>query len=96
MIQARNVTITIDRDQKTIVENFSFTVPDGAKTALIGEGGNGKSTLLKWLFDPALVEGYATVTGRSFRPPSARCRSMRTCARTATSARLRRTRSPAR
>ena len=63
MIQARNVTITIDRDQKTIVENFSFTVPDGAKTALIGEGGNGKSTLLKWLFDPALVEGYATVTG---------------------------------
>lgn len=63
MIQARNVTITIDRDQKTIVENFSFTVPDGAKVALIGEEGNGKSTLLKWLCDPALVEGYATVAG---------------------------------
>ena len=63
MIQARNITITIDRDQKTIVENFSFTVPDGAKVALIGEEGNGKSTLLKWLCDPALVEGYATVSG---------------------------------
>ena len=63
MIQARNISITIDRDQKTIVEDFSFTVADGAKVALIGEEGNGKSTLLKWLYDPALVEGYATVTG---------------------------------
>ena len=63
MIQARNISITIDRDQKTIVEDFSFTVPDGAKVALIGEEGNGKSTLLRWLYDPALVERYATVTG---------------------------------
>ncbi len=63
MIQARNISITIDRDQKTIVDDFSFTVADGAKVALIGEEGNGKSTLLKWLYDPALVEGYATVTG---------------------------------
>lgn len=63
MIQARNISITIDRDQKTIVDGFSFTVADGAKVALIGEEGNGKSTLLKWLCDPALVEGYATVTG---------------------------------
>ena len=63
MIQARKISITIDRDQKTIVEDFSFTVPDGAKVALIGEEGNGKSTLLRWLYDPALVERYATVTG---------------------------------
>ncbi len=63
MIQARNISITIDRDLKTIVEDLSFTAPDGAKVALIGEEGNGKSTLLKWLYDPALVEGYATVTG---------------------------------
>ncbi len=62
-IQARNITIAIDRDLKTIVEDLSFTVPDGAKVALIGEEGNGKSTLLKWLYDPALVEGYATVSG---------------------------------
>ncbi len=63
MIQARNIAIMIDRDQKTIVEDFSFTIADGAKVALIGEEGNGKSTLLKWLYDPSLVEGYATVTG---------------------------------
>lgn len=66
MIQARNITITIDRDQKTVVEDFSFTVPRGRKAALIGEEGNGKSTLLKWLCDPALVEGYATVSGEAF------------------------------
>ena len=63
MIQARNISILIDRDQKIIVDGFSFTVADGAKVALIGEEGNGKSTILKWLYDPALVEGYATVTG---------------------------------
>lgn len=68
MIQARNISITIERDGKMIVENFSFTVPDGAKVALIGEEGNGKSTLLKWLYDPALVEGYATVTGTASIP----------------------------
>ena len=62
-IQARNITVTIDRDVRTIVEDFSFTVPDGKKVALIGEEGNGKSTLLKWLYDPGLVEGYAVVTG---------------------------------
>ncbi len=56
----------IDRDQKTVVENFSFTVPRGKKAALIGEEGNGKSTLLKWLYDPALVEGYATVSGDAY------------------------------
>ena len=66
MIQARNITITIDRDLKTVVEDFSFTVPRGKKAALIGEEGNGKSTLLKWLYDPALIEGYATVTGEAF------------------------------
>ena len=65
MIQVRNLSITIDRDNKTIVEDLSFTVQDGAKTALIGEEGNGKSTVLKWLFDPALVEGYATVSGEA-------------------------------
>ena len=63
MIQARNISITIDRDVKTIVDDFSFTVPDGKKVALIGEEGNGKSTLLKWLYDPESVEGYAIVTG---------------------------------
>ncbi|MBQ2201323.1 MAG: ABC-F family ATP-binding cassette domain-containing protein, partial [Clostridia bacterium] len=67
-IQARNITVTIDRDVKTIVEDLSFTVPDGAKVALIGEEGNGKSTILKWLYDPALVEGYATVTGTASIP----------------------------
>ena len=64
-IQVRNCTVTVERDGKTIVSDFSFTVPTGRKAALIGEEGNGKSTLLKWLYDPALVEGYATVTGTS-------------------------------
>ena len=33
MIQVRKLSITIDRDLKTIVEDLSFTVPDGEKVA---------------------------------------------------------------
>src|SRR5699024_4875310 len=30
---------------------------------IIGEEGNGKSTLLKWLYDPRLVDAYAQAQG---------------------------------
>ena len=66
MIQVQNLTITQKKDNRVLIDNFSFVVNDGEKAALIGEEGNGKSTLLKWLFDPALVEPYAEVTGQKY------------------------------
>jgi len=36
---------------------------DGDKAVIIGEEGNGKSTLMKWIKDPKLVEEYAECEG---------------------------------
>lgn len=63
MLEVRNVHIIQNKDLKTLVEDLSFTLNDGEKAAIIGEEGNGKSTLLKWIFDPSLTEPYAQIAG---------------------------------
>ena len=67
MLQIINLTITHKKDLRTILEDFSFTLNSGDKAVIIGEEGNGKSTLLKLIFDPALVEGYAEYSGEIIR-----------------------------
>ena len=47
MLQIRNVTIRSRRDDRQLVGDLSFTLHKGERAALIGEEGNGKSTLLK-------------------------------------------------
>ncbi len=63
MFQVKNLTITHKKDLTTLVDGLSFTLSPGDRAALIGEEGNGKSTVLKLLYDPALVEPYAEWTG---------------------------------
>ena len=63
MMQVKNLTITHKKDLREIVADLSFVLNDGDKAALIGEEGNGKSTLIKLLCDPGLVEGYAEYSG---------------------------------
>ena len=63
MLELKNLTICLKKDGRSIAENFSFTLKDGDKAVMIGEEGNGKSTLLKYIVDPALVEGYCTCSG---------------------------------
>ncbi|MDO4322374.1 MAG: ATP-binding cassette domain-containing protein [Lachnospiraceae bacterium] len=63
MLQIRNLNIVHKKDLHTILENFSFVLNPGDRAVIIGEEGNGKSTLLKWLADPETVEAYAEVTG---------------------------------
>ncbi len=58
---------TPQKDYRILLENFSSTLNPGDKCALIGEEGNGKSTLLKLLYDPALVENYAEYEGELLR-----------------------------
>ncbi len=62
-LQVKNLTLTHRRDLRTLAEDFSFVLRPGDKAALIGEEGNGKSTLLKWLRDPGLVDGYCQWQG---------------------------------
>jgi ATPase subunit of ABC transporter with duplicated ATPase domains len=63
MLQIKNLTVTLIKDLRTILDDFSFTLNDGDKAVVIGEEGNGKSTLLKLIADPALVAGYADYSG---------------------------------
>lgn len=63
MLQIKNCKITHKKDLRVILEEFKLTLNYGDKAVLIGEEGNGKSTLLKWIYDPELIEGYAEAKG---------------------------------
>lgn len=63
MIQIKNLSITHKKDLRTIVENLSFVLNDGDKAVMVGEEGNGKSTVLKWIYDPELIGDYAEGQG---------------------------------
>jgi len=64
VLQIQKLTIHHKKDLRTVLENVSFTLNPGDKAVLIGEEGNGKSTLLRWIYDPQLVECYAEVSGQ--------------------------------
>jgi len=63
MLQIKNLTITHRKDSKVILEDFSMVLNDGDKAVVIGEEGNGKSSLLKWIFKPELIDSYADAKG---------------------------------
>ncbi len=58
MLEIKNLSIEVN--DKYIVKNLNLVVTEGSKLAIIGEEGNGKSTLLKVI---AQVCDYATTTG---------------------------------
>lgn len=64
MLRIEHLTMTHREDLRTLLEDFSLTLHAGDRAVLVGEEGNGKSTLLKWIFDPALVEDYIDWEGR--------------------------------
>lgn len=63
MLQVKNLNLYHRKDLHPLVENLSFVLNDGDKAAIIGEEGNGKSTLLKLLYDSSLVETYVEYNG---------------------------------
>ena len=62
MIKLNNVTIKTNKG-RTLIENLNLTINKGDKLAIIGEEGNGKSTILKAIFNKALIEGYCSISG---------------------------------
>lgn len=64
MLQIEHLTITHKKDLRTILADLSLTLNDGDRAAIIGEEGNGKSTLLKLIHDPESVSGYVQWEGR--------------------------------
>lgn len=63
MLQIRHLTITHLKDLKDLVSDLSLTVNAGDKVGIIGEEGNGKSTLLKLLMNDTLVSDYVSYRG---------------------------------
>jgi len=52
------------KDLRVLVEGLTFSLNPGDKMAVIGEEGNGKSTLLKLIYDENLTEPYAQWDGQ--------------------------------
>ena len=63
MLQIRHLTIRHKKDYRVLLEDFNLCVNPGDKCALIGEEGNGKSTLLKLIYAPDIAEAYAEYEG---------------------------------
>ena len=56
MIKINHLTITQNKDLRDLVSDLNMTIQDGEKVVIIGEEGNGKSTLLKILMEEALPD----------------------------------------
>ena len=63
MIQLKNIELMHSRDLTVMVKDLSCTFNSGDKAVIIGEEGEGKSTLLKYIYDPSLVSDYAECSG---------------------------------
>lgn len=62
MLTLKNVTIT-QNNGKILIEDLNLVLNRKQRCAVIGEEGNGKSTLLKALVDKNLIQDYASMTG---------------------------------
>lgn len=62
-MQIKNLTVRHKKDLRTMIENLSFVLEAGDKMAVIGEEGNGKSTLLKLIYQPEKTEEYIEYEG---------------------------------
>jgi len=63
MLSVMNLSIETLKGRK-LIENLSFNLNAGDKLAVIGEEGNGKSTLLKAIFNENLINDYCHVSGQ--------------------------------
>lgn len=62
MLDVNKLSITINKNGRKLIDDLSFSLNNGDKIAIIGEEGNGKSTLVKAIVDKNLVK-YATIEG---------------------------------
>ncbi len=66
MLEIRELTIETDNG-KIIVNKLNLFLNQGDKLAVIGEEGNGKSTLLKVIHNQADVEDYCKISGEVYK-----------------------------
>ena len=56
MMEINNLKIIKKKDNRILIDGFNFILHEGDKVAIIGEEGNGKSTLLKFIYDKNLTK----------------------------------------
>ena len=64
MLTVQNLTLTHKKDLVSLIEDLSFSVHPGERLALIGEEGNGKSSLLRAILGDPSLDTYLEVRGR--------------------------------
>ena len=67
MLQIKHLTVRHKKDYRVLLEDFNLCVNPGDKCALIGEEGNGKSTLLSLICAPDMAEDYVEYEGEISR-----------------------------
>ena len=63
MLQVDNLSVTQNRDQRTLISDLSFSLQSGDKLAVIGAEGNGKTALLRIICVPELASTYLSWQG---------------------------------
>ena len=63
MLIISNLTIVLKKDLRTLIKDFSFVLNKKDKVGIIGEEGNGKSSLLKVFYNPEEASKYLEITG---------------------------------
>ena len=63
MLQIKNLNLTHKKDLRVILSDFNLVLNAGDKAVIIGEEGNGKSTLMKWIYNPTLIDNYIEAEG---------------------------------
>lgn len=67
MLQIKDLSIYIKNDMRPLVKGLTFSLNSNDKVAVIGEEGNGKSTLLKAIYNPESVSDYAVCEGNIYK-----------------------------
>ena len=70
MLEFKNVSIYIKKNDRPLIEDFNFVLSEGDKFAIIGEEGNGKSTLLKIIYNEKLIKDYCYFKGEIIKRDS--------------------------
>lgn len=63
MLQIKNLSLYLIEDLRMIVEDFTFSLNEEDKVCLVGEEGNGKSMILKAIYDANLLEDVCKIDG---------------------------------
>lgn len=64
MLEIKKLNIKTLDNEKEIITNLDLVINTDDRLAIIGEEGNGKSTLLKCIYDENLIKDYAIVSGK--------------------------------